>query len=78
MKSEAGGAQRGEKSESNADGRGDADVDGDSILDCNDYCPVYASPGAAGDGRFSSPLGTLQEAIDLAGAPGCYEVRISV
>lgn len=61
--------------DNDCDGRADADVDGDSILDCNDYCPVYASPGAAGDGRFSSPLGTLQEAIDLAGATGCYEVR---
>lgn len=56
-----------------ADGEGDNDVDG--VLDCDDYCPVYASWGNAGDGRVHDPVSTLQEAIDLAGATACNEVR---
>jgi hypothetical protein len=55
------------------DGEGDTDADG--ILDCADYCPVYASPGATGDGRVMDPLGTIQEAVDLAGSSGCNEAR---
>ncbi len=57
-----------------ADG-GEGDDDGDALLDCEDYCPVYAQPGAPGDGRVLDPLGTLQAAVDLAGASGCNEVR---
>lgn len=53
----------------------DDDSDADGLADCEDYCPVYAAPGAAGDGRVSDPMGALQDAIDLAGASGCYEVR---
>lgn len=51
------------------------DLDADGIADCEDYCPVYASPGALGDGRPQDPLGEIQEAIDIAGATGCNEVR---
>lgn len=52
---------------------GDSDTDG--TLDCEDYCPVYALPGATGDGRIKDPVGTIQEAVDLAAASGCNEVR---
>ena len=52
-----------------------SDLDGDGTADCDDYCPVYASWGAAGDGRQIDPIGSLQAAIDLAAASGCYEVR---
>jgi hypothetical protein len=51
------------------------DADRDGTADCDDYCPVFAMPGASGDGRPSSPLGTLQQAVDLAGSSGCNEVR---
>lgn len=54
---------------------GEGDLDADSILDCADYCPYYAMEGASGDGRPSDPMGTLQEAVDEAGATGCNEVR---
>ncbi len=54
---------------------GEGDTDGDGTLDCDDYCPVYAMPGAAGDGRISDPFGTIQEAVDEAGATGCNEAR---
>ena len=59
------------------DGEDDAaeDLDGDGVGDCDDYCPVYASWGAPGDGRQIDPIGTLQAAIDLAAASGCNEVR---
>ncbi|MFN7142320.1 MAG: right-handed parallel beta-helix repeat-containing protein, partial [Myxococcota bacterium] len=53
----------------------DEDVDADGLADCADYCPVYAQPLATGDGRVGFPIGTLQEAIDLAGESGCNEVR---
>ena len=56
-----------------ASSEGDLDVDG--TLDCIDFCPVYALPGEVGDGRASDPMGTLQEAVDAAGASGCNEVR---
>lgn len=61
----------------NCDGHSDADddVDLDGISDCTDYCPVYAAWGAGGDGRYMDPLSTIQEAVDLAGTSGCYEVR---
>ena len=63
--------------DNDCDGRSDADddMDSDGVPDCDDFCPVYASPGASGDGRFSSPVGTLQEAIDIAGASSCFEAR---
>ncbi|MDO9280679.1 MAG: MopE-related protein [Pseudomonadota bacterium] len=63
--------------DNNCDGRFDIDEDADEdgLADCEDYCPVYASPGATGDGRVSDPMGFIQDAIDLAGASGCYEVR---
>ncbi len=63
--------------DNDCDGRSDADadIDNDGISDCSDYCPVYASPGAAGDGRYDNPVGTLQEAVDLAGSTGCNEAR---
>jgi Putative metal-binding motif/Right handed beta helix region len=54
---------------------GETDHDGDGLLNCEDYCPVYALPGGAGDGRMEDPLGTIQEAIDLAATTACYEVR---
>ncbi len=54
---------------------GEGDDDSDTILDCDDYCPVYAQPGATGDGRVFAPMGTLQAAVDEAGASGCNEVR---
>ncbi|MFM2160512.1 MAG: hypothetical protein RLZZ383_24 [Pseudomonadota bacterium] len=52
-----------------------ADLDADGERDCVDACPVYASPGATGTGTPTEPLGTLQEAVDEAGATGCNEVR---
>ncbi len=63
--------------DNDCDGHSDADddIDSDGIADCEDYCPVYAFPGAAGDGRYSDPVGTIQEAVDLAGSSGCYEAR---
>lgn len=65
--------------DNDCDGRFDIDFDddGDGLADCEDYCPVYASPapGTGGDGRIDYPVGTLQEAVDLAGATACYEVR---
>jgi hypothetical protein len=54
---------------------GETDSDGDTLLDCADWCPVFAMPGATGDGRPHDPMGTLQEAVDEAGASGCNEVR---
>jgi hypothetical protein len=51
------------------------DLDADGTSDCEDYCPVYALPLATGDGRMADPIGTLQEAVDLAGTSGCNEVR---
>lgn len=54
---------------------GETDSDGDALLDCDDYCPVFALPGATGDGRPHDPLGLLQDAVDDAGASGCNEVR---
>ena len=54
---------------------GEGDTDGDSTLDCADYCPVYAEPGSGGDGRPSDPVGALQDAMDLAHASACDEVR---
>jgi len=61
----------------NCDGHSDADddLDGDGISDCDDYCPVYASWGATGDGRVLDPVGSIQEAVDLAGSTGCNEAR---
>jgi hypothetical protein len=63
--------------DNNCDGRFDIDEDADEdgLADCADYCPVFAMPGASGDGRVSDPLGLLQDAIDLAGSSGCNEVR---
>lgn len=54
---------------------GEGDNDGDTTLDCADYCPVYAAPGASGDGRIVDPVGTIQQAVDDASASGCNEVR---
>ena len=56
-----------------ADGEGD--TDGDALLDCEDYCPIYALAGAVGDGRVSDPVGSIQDAVDEAGATGCNEAR---
>ncbi len=61
--------------DTNCDGVGDGDQDGDGIPDCSDYCPIYASPAGTGDGRYADPVGSLQDAIDLAGASGCDEAR---
>lgn len=63
--------------DNDCDGLSDAqeDVDRDGTADCEDVCPVYAMPGATGDGRAVSPVGTLQEAVDRAGRSGCNEVR---
>jgi hypothetical protein len=63
--------------DNDCDGLDDAaeDSDSDGIGDCYDYCPVYALWGASGDGRELDPIGTLQEAIELAGSSGCNEVR---
>jgi hypothetical protein len=51
------------------------DFDGDGIPDAEDFCPVYASWGNAGDGSVANPLPTIQEAVDLAGSSGCNEAR---
>ncbi|MFZ5475320.1 MAG: MopE-related protein [Myxococcota bacterium] len=63
--------------DNDCDGRDDLDddLDADNVADCEDWCPVYAAPGASGDGRATDPLGTIQEAVDLAGETACYEVR---
>lgn len=63
--------------DNNCDGVSDADddLDTDGISDCADYCPVYTSPGAIGDGRYALPMGSMQDAVDFAGATGCNEVR---
>ena len=53
----------------------EGDADADTLLDCEDYCPVYAPPGAAGDGRPTDPVGMVQDAIDIAASSACYEVR---
>ena len=53
----------------------DVDADRDGVADCQDYCPVYSQPGAAGTGSAADPVGTLQEAVDMAGGTGCNEVR---
>ena len=65
----------GKDNDCNGHSDADDDVDADGIADCADYCPVYASPLAAGDGRFDNPIGTIQEAVDLAGSTGCFEAR---
>ncbi len=54
---------------------GETDSDADSLLDCVDYCPVFALPGGTGDGRPHDPMGLLQDAVDEAGGTGCNEVR---
>ena len=41
---------------------GEADTDLDGILNCDDYCPVYALPSATGDGRIEDPIGSIQGA----------------
>lgn len=63
--------------DNNCDGRFDIDddADADGTADCEDFCPVYTSPGASGDGRIGDPMGSLQDAVDLAGSSGCNEVR---
>ena len=63
--------------DNNCDGRFDIDEDEDEdgIANCEDACPVYAAPGAPGDGRIVDPIGTIQEAVELAGESACYEVR---
>ncbi len=54
---------------------GEGDTDGDTLRDCEDYCPIYALSGAVGDGRISDPVGSIQEAVDEAGATACNEAR---
>ncbi len=63
--------------DNDCDGRFDIDFDADEdgVADCEDDCPVYAAPLATGDGRIVDPIGTIQEAVDLAGSSGCNEVR---
>jgi hypothetical protein len=72
-----GAAELCDGKDNNCDGRFDIDDDDDEdgIADCEDYCPVYASPLSPGDGRRIDPIGTIQEAVDMAGASGCNEVR---
>jgi len=53
----------------------DLDSDVDGVRDCVDTCPVFARPGSSGTGTPDDPVGTLQEAVDLAGGSGCNEAR---
>lgn len=64
--------------DNDCDGVSDADLDSDAdgISDCDDYCPYYVEVGGTGDGRMVDPMGSVQAAIDAAGASGCNEVRV--
>lgn len=72
-----GAVERCDGRDNDCDGtiEGEGDNDADATLDCEDYCPVFASWGASGDGRVTHPIGTIQDAVDLAGSTGCNEVR---
>jgi len=59
------------------DDEGYSDADGDGTADCVDDCPVYADPAASsgGDGSFSSPYASINEAINNRGS-ACDEILL--